>query len=1107
MIPALCKRKSSVMNLKYLLLLFLLLPTPTFSQPLDRRAKYDISKERVLYTVGYTHLDSEYEWDYKTTVSEYLKNTMEENFRLFDKYPDYVFNFTGSRRYRLMKEYYPDLYDRMKGYIEKGRWYVAGSSMEEGEVNISSSESVIRQVLYGNNYFRKEFGKESSDYMLPDCFGFVASLPSVLHHAGMIGFSTQKLTIPNLATAIPLPFNVGVWNGSDGKGLISCLDATDYDGDLMPRLDIDKYWDNRLAGDTKKYGITFGYRYYGCGDMGGGLRERDVINAEGSLNNPDSKIKVVLTSSDQMYKDITPEIKKKLPVYSGDLFLVEHSAGSMTSQSYMKRLNRKNEVLAQTSEQLATMANYLANEPYPFEKLNNSWELVLGSQMHDVLPGTAVPSAFQLAWNDEFIAQNGFSEVLKNSISRVAALLNTRTKGRAVTVYNPVAIDREDVCTAELEFREMPQHIKVYDPKGKEVPSQIVARKGEKIKFLFLAHLPSMGVAVYDVQESESATKIGSPSLFIEPNSMENEFYKLTLNDDGDIATITDKKSHRELLAKPSRLEFQREIPKKEPSWNMFWYDRKNPPFDFMNKDVTIKMVENGPVRVAFEVSRKGQNSDIKQIVSLSAGNAGKRVEVSNIIDWQSTGVCLKASFPFTAENENATYNLGVGVVQRNTNHEFKFEVPSKMWLDLTDKSGKFGVSVLEDCRYGSDKPDNNTLRLTLLYTPSAKLCPTWLYQSTQDWGIQDVKYGLYSHSGDWSQSETQWQAEFLNKPLLAFETSKHEGKLEDSFSLLTCNTPKVGVMALKKAEAGDYYIVRVNELTGNDLAGVTLKFPDKITDAWEVNGQEQKIGAAVIAGNSLNFDLSHFTIRSFAFKLTPRSHTEVIQSPVDLSFDQDVMSFDNNRTDGNMVPAYDPIDHGSVCNYPAELISKELISEGVKFKMGSTADLQKNVVTCKGQTIILPDGDFNRIYLLAAATSETSGDFTVNGKRVSLTIANWRGFIGQHYDRQFDLDGFTVKSIKEPYLRGDNIAWFASHWHFGYPTRNEPYSYSYIFKYEIKLPAHGNAISLPNNPKIKVFAITVATKEADEVQTLQPLNDDFRDSRPYLLRNTGSLR
>ncbi len=1090
----------------YFCFFILLLPVCAFSQPLERRAKYDISKDRVLFTVGYTHLDSEYEWDYKTTVSEYLKNTMEENFRLFDKYPDYVFNFTGSRRYHLMKEYHPQLYERLKDYVKKGRWFVAGSSVEEGEVNVSSSESVIRQVLYGNNYFRKEFGKESSDYMLPDCFGFVANLPSVLHHAGMIGFSTQKLTIPNLATAIPLPFNVGVWNGPDGKGLISCLDATDYDGDLMPRLDIDKYWDNRLADDTKKYGITFDYRYYGCGDMGGGLRERDVINAEGSLNNPDSKIKVVLTSSDQMYKDISPELREKLPVYSGDLFLVEHSAGSMTSQSYMKRMNRKNEVLAQASEQLASMASFLTNEPYPFEKLNNSWELVLGSQMHDVLPGTAIPSAFQLAWNDEFIAQNGFSAVLKNAIDRVSSQLNTQTKGRAVVVYNPVSTEREDVCSAELEYGVMPPHLKVYNTKGEEVPSQIVARNNGKIKLVFIAHLPSLGVAVFDVQESLTPTHQKPSSLFIEPNVMENEYYKVTLNDDGDISSVIDKKCSRELLSKPSRLEFLRETPKKEPSWNMFWYDRKNPPFDFMNKDVSIKMVENGPVRVAFEVTRKGQNSAIKQIVSLSAGAAGKRVEVSNVIDWQSTGVCLKASFHFTAENENATYNLGVGAVQRNTNHEFKFEVPSKMWLDLTDKSGKFGVSLLEDCKYGSDKPDNNTLRLTLLYTPSAKLCPTWLYQSTQDWGIQDVKYGLYSHSGDWSQSETQWQAEFLNKPLLAFESPKHEGKVGSQFSMMTISSPKVGVMALKKAESGDYYIIRVNERSGHDITGVNLKFPGKILDAYEVNGQEQKIGTTSITGNSINFDLSHYTIRSFALKLEPQSKNSFNQSTIDLKYDQDVMSFDINRTDGNMMPVYDPTDHGNVCNYPAELIPENLVSEGVRFKMGSTKDLQKNVVSCKGQEFKLPSGDFNKIYFLASATTETSGSFIVNGKVVNLNVGNWRGFIGQHYDRQFDLDGFTVKSVKEPFLKNDNIAWFASHWHFGYPTRNEPYSYSYIFKYEISLPAHCSTITLPNNPKIKVFAVTVATKEADEVQILQPLTDDFKDSKPYILRNTGNL-
>ena len=260
-------------------ILIFVFPVMGMSQSGGKEKSYDITKEKILYTVGYTHLDSEYEWDYKTTVSEYLKNTMTENFYLFEKYPDYVFNFTGARRYELMKEYYPGLCKKIKYYTDRDRWFVAGSSMEEGEVNVSSPEAVIRQVLYGNNYFRKEFGKVSVDYMLPDCFGFVASLPTVLHHAGMLGFSTQKLTMPNLHPAIPLPFNIGIWKGPDGKGLVSVLDATDYDGDILPRLVIDPYWVNRIEKDHEKYGINFGYRYYGNGDMGGGIRVKVIFPA------------------------------------------------------------------------------------------------------------------------------------------------------------------------------------------------------------------------------------------------------------------------------------------------------------------------------------------------------------------------------------------------------------------------------------------------------------------------------------------------------------------------------------------------------------------------------------------------------------------------------------------------------------------------------------------------------------------------------------------------------------------------------------------------------------------------------------------------------------
>ncbi|HEU0227339.1 MAG TPA: hypothetical protein VFQ86_06355, partial [Arachidicoccus soli] len=235
-----------------------LLPLSIFSQQIQRREKYDISKDKVLYTIGYAHLDTEWNWEYPTVINDYIRNTMVDNFKLFEKYPDYVFNFTGSRRYEMMKEYYPDLYKKLLAYVKEGRWYIAGSSVDEAEVNISSSESLLRQVLYGNLFFKHEFNKESADYMLPDCFGFVATTPSVWRHAGLLGFSTQKLT---WGSANGIPFNVGIWEGPDGQGLVSALNATNYNGSIVPRLDTNKEWTARINDDIRKYGISFDYRY------------------------------------------------------------------------------------------------------------------------------------------------------------------------------------------------------------------------------------------------------------------------------------------------------------------------------------------------------------------------------------------------------------------------------------------------------------------------------------------------------------------------------------------------------------------------------------------------------------------------------------------------------------------------------------------------------------------------------------------------------------------------------------------------------------------------------------------------------------------------------
>ncbi len=210
----------------------------------------DITKDPTLYVVPYAHLDTQWRWEFPQVISEYLLKTMRVNFDYIDKYPHYVFNWTGSNRYRLMKEYYPADYAKLKEYVAKGNWYPAGSSVEEGDVNLPSAESIIRQVLYGNTYFRKEFGKASAEYMLPDCFGFPASLPTILAHAGVKGFSTQKLSSawqpapliggPDSPEKTPegIPFNVGVWVGPDGETVLAALNPGGYGSRI--RTDLSK---------------------------------------------------------------------------------------------------------------------------------------------------------------------------------------------------------------------------------------------------------------------------------------------------------------------------------------------------------------------------------------------------------------------------------------------------------------------------------------------------------------------------------------------------------------------------------------------------------------------------------------------------------------------------------------------------------------------------------------------------------------------------------------------------------------------------------------------------------------------------------------------------
>jgi alpha-mannosidase len=1160
------------------------------------KAPVDLTKQPTLFVVGYAHLDTEWRWEYPQVIDEYLSKTLRTNFYLFEKYPHYIFNFTGANRFMMMKEYFPADFAKLKHYVQTGRWFPAGSSMEENDVNSPSAESIIRQVLYGNEFFRHEFGKASEEYMLPDCFGFPASLPSILAHAGVKGFSTQKLNAawqpaphvggPDSPEKTPegIPFDVGIWEGPDGKTIIAALNPGSYGDGVYTDLTKNNTppagvraegyvwdWPDRVNLDGKVTGVYADYHYVGTGDIGGAPPEDSVklmeaIETKGIAVLPspqsifseeeqptaatgprvkvgDGPLHVVWSDADQMFRDIKPSETGRMPRYKGDLELINHSAGSITSQTYHKRWNRENEVLGASAEEASVAAAWLGGRPYPLERLNHAWRLVMGGQFHDIMAGTATPKSYEYSWNDDVIALNQFASVLTTATEAVGSAMNTEGQGTPIIVFNPLNIARQDVAEADISFPNgVPQGVRVVGPDGKEVPAQLAGQTNNgDSKVLFLADVPSVGYAVYDVQPADSATAASS-ALQASESGLENERYRIKIDENGDVSSIFDKRLNRELLSAPIRLAILTDNPQHWPAWNMDFEDEQRPPRTYIGGPAQIRVVENGPVRVAVEVSREGEDSKFVQTVRLSAGDAGNRVEFSNAIDWKAKQANLKSVFPLTASNPNATYNWDIGTIQRPNEFDRQFEVASHRWVDLTDKSGTFGVTILTDDKNASDKPNDNTLRLTLMRTPGTR--GGYEDQGTQDWGHHEFVFGLAAHEGDWCQGQTDWQAYRLNEPLKTFETSSHPGFLGKTFSLLKTSNSRVNLMALKKAEDTDEVVVRLVEMSGKSEPDVRISFPAAVTAARELNGQEQPIGTATVKGGELVASFSAYQPRTLAVKLA-KPHSEVAEpawKPVALTYDASVATRDGKPAEGCFDCDYDQPDSQQGRALPAEMLPTDVAYAGIHFHLGPAGGGNPDAMTARGQTIHFPAGKFNQLYLLAASYD---GDQTVavrvGSKSVDLKIEDWGGFIGQWDTRTWNEKTYEVPTPPEPaaddhspraerarrfrayvkehgpiirtideytglepaYIKRAPVAWFASHNHTD-DGSNEAYSYSYLFAYEIDLPPGVTEVTLPNNPRIRILAATVADKHA-ALRAAEPLYDMLDRANVDMKRwNTG---
>lgn len=917
-----------------------------------------MKNKKKIYTVATAHLDTIWSWDFETTVSKYIYDTLVDNIALFKKYPSYVFSFEGSYRYELMEEYYPELFEEMKEYIKQGRWNVTGSAYENGDTNCPSPEALFRNILFGNSYFDEKFGKRSVDIYLPDCFGFGWALPSIAHHANLKGFTTQKLA---WGSAYGVPFDIGKWYGVDGNYIYASVNPHDYYFTLTKLRNWD-FVQNKLK-ENEKYGLDWTYMFHGIGDRGGAPEEKTVKFVENEIekNKTDNEIEVVATSADQIYRDIEAElpqeVKDKLPEWRNELVMQNHGVGGYTSRAIGKRWNAKCQELADMAERAGVTASYFGTYDYNEPMLEKSWKRAIAHQFHDDTPGTSVQRAYKRSWNDYAMSMNQFSGELEASLAGMTTLMKSDfCTGIPVMVSNSVEAHRHSAVTLMLRDVNSP-YVRVYDDKGREVKSQCAENEKGILEVLFIADVDSLGFRVYDVRPSDKPCPLTS-EISINDDTLENQKYIVRLNKNGDIQSIVDKEDgDRELLEKPIVLGLFNYTGSKDwPAWEMNYNEANKEP-DRVPKAVSVSIRENGPVRVTAEVKQCDGKSTFTKLISLTDG--GKTVEVYNEIEWQSMRTMCKNRFALTAKNKKASFDLGLGVIERENMSEKLFEVPAQKWADITDESGEFGVSILSECKHGWDKFNDNTLRLTAIHTPKKNYRIDSM-QSMMDLGLNRYSYAIFSHKGK-AGAETQLEAKLFTQPLTAMVFDRHHGQLGTAYSFGEMSTNDVILRAVKlphhNIDNGEV-IVRFNEGANKNVESFTFTLGEGIESARELYASEEFLADATAENGRLVTSFKPYEVKTFALKLKPSSvkGNNSVSAPVNLEFN------DKNT------------------HIPQRLLPESIAACGTEFK------LQNAFAHCKGQSIEVKPG--NKLRLLCASLSkDINAKFIVNGKEVVKTV------------------------------------------------------------------------------------------------------------------------
>ena len=760
---------------------------------------------------GHAHIDVAWKWPLAETTRK-CPRTFASVINYMRRYPDFRFTQTQAYLYEATRRRYPELYRQITEAVEAGQWEVSTAMYVEPDQNVPSGESLVRQLLFGKRFAREEFGIDVNVLVLPDVFGYNAQTPQLLRKAGIDYFTTQKISWNDTNS---FPFNSFVWEGIDGSEVLThFLPAHSYNSRVDPGSLIKAERRHQEKGHSKPILYQYGY-----GDGGGGPTPK-MIEFAARAENTEGLPRCRPGFISEFFERLA-EQSSDLPRWVGEFYLEFHR-GTYTTQGRTKRLNRRCELALRDAELLGAIGLAHGGE-YRQDTLNDAWRLVLLNQFHDVLPGSSIREVYELAEKQLAEALETADEAAEASLDGLADHIDTCGAGRAVVVWNTLSWPRAGVVAVRPPKNLA--HPTVLDPDGEPVPTQRLADG----RVLFRsARVPAMGYAVHRLVAGDAAVEQAGPAAGLRASKrlLENECLLVRLNRNGELTSVTDKASGREVLRGGRGNEFQlfEDHPMGWDAWEIEYCTRGQrlelPPAE------SVEVVESGPLRAAVEVRRRINRSVLVQRILLEAGRPG--IEFETEVEWNESHKLLKVAFPVDVRATEATYEIQFGSIRRPTHmntswDRAKFEVCAQRWADLSETG--FGVSLLNDCKYGHDI-HGNVMRLTLLRAPENP-------DPEADRGEHAFRYALYPHPGDHVEAGTVRRAAEFNAPLRANIVPSRAGELPATCSFFSVDSPYVVLDTVKKAEDDDGLIVRLYEAHGG-RARATLTTTLPVTTAGE---------------------------------------------------------------------------------------------------------------------------------------------------------------------------------------------------------------------------------------------------------------------------------